>query len=84
MGINEEGLHLTDRQREILGNAWNQYVNRLVPVSMREFARLHGVPYSTWQRELRRGNRWTYPEYDVEKARTSINEGNGNMGHVFR
>ena len=37
----DEGLHLTDRQREILGNAWNQYVNRLVPVSMREFARLH-------------------------------------------
>ena len=85
----DEGLHLTDRQREILGNAWNQYVNRLVPVSMREFARLHGVPYSTWQRELRRGasspivrrgNRWTYPEYDVEKARASINEGKGNMG----
>ena len=82
-------LQLTDRQREILGNAWNQYVNRLVPVSMREFARLHGVPYSTWQRELRRGasspivrrgNRWTYPEYDVEKARASINEGKGNMG----
>ena len=84
-----EGLHLTDRQREILGNAWNQYVNRLVPVSMREFARLHGVPYSTWQREfrrgaaspiMRRGNRWTYPEYDIDKARASINEGRGNMG----
>ncbi len=31
----DEGLHLTDRQREILGTAWNQYVNRLVPISLR-------------------------------------------------
>lgn len=24
--------------------------------------------------------RWTYPEYDIDKARASINEGRGNMG----
>ena len=85
----DEGLHLTDRQREILGTAWNQYVNRLVPISLRRFAALHNVPYSTWQRELRRGaaspiirrgNRWTYPEYDIDRARASINGGRGNMG----
>ena len=69
----DAGRHLTDRQREILGRAWNQYVNRLVPVSLREFARLHNAPHETWRRKyrrgaagrtVRRGNRWTYAEYD--------------------
>ena len=85
----EAGLHLTDRQREMLGTAWNGYVNRCARISLRHFARVHNIPYSTWQRELRRGaaspivrrgNRWTYPEYDIDKARASINEGRGNMG----
>ena len=85
----DEGLHLTDRQREILGTAWNQYVNRCARISLRHFARVHDIPFATWQRELRRGaaspivrhgNRWTYPEYDVDRARASINEGRGNMG----
>lgn len=85
----DAGRHLTDRQREILGRAWNQYVNRLVPVSLREFARLHNVPHETWRREYRRGaagrtvrsgNRWTYAEYDLEKARASTAEGRANMG----
>jgi IS30 family transposase len=84
-----EGLHLTDRQREILGTAWNQYVNRCARISLRHFARVHNIPFATWQREFRRGaaspiirqgNRWTYPEYDIDKARSSINEGKGNMG----
>ena len=38
----DEGLHLTDRQREILGTAWNQYVNRCARTSLRHFARVHG------------------------------------------
>ena len=85
----EVGLHLTDRQREILGAAWNRCVNRLAPISLRQFARIQNIPFSTWQRELRRGavsaimrqgNRWTYPEYDMDKARASINEGKSNMG----
>ena len=85
----EAGLHLTDRQRELLGTAWNGYVNRCARISLRLFARIHNVPYATWQRELRRGaaspiirqgNRWTYPEYDIGKARASINEGRSNMG----
>ncbi len=74
----EAGLHLTDRRREMLGTAWNGYVNRCARISLRHFARVHNIPYATWQRELRRGaaspilrrgNRWTYPEYDIDKAR---------------
>jgi len=85
----DEGLHLTDRQREILGTAWNQYVNRCVRISLRHFAKVHNIPFATWQREFRRGaaspitrqgNRWTYPEYDIDKARSSLNEGKSNMG----
>ena len=85
----EAGQHLTDRQREMLGTAWNGYVNRCARISLRHFARVHGIPYATWQRELRRGaaspivrrgNRWTYPEYDLDRARASINEGRSNMG----
>ena len=85
----DEGLHLTDRQREILGTAWNQYVNRCARISLRHFARVHDIPFATWQREFRRGavspiirhgNHWTYPEYDIDKARASINKGRSNMG----
>ena len=89
----EAGLHLTDRQREMLGAAWNQYVNRCARISLRHFARVHNIPYATWQRELRRGaaspiirrgNRWTCPEYDIGKAMASINEGRSNMGATMR
>ena len=85
----EAGLHLTDRQREMLGTAWNRYVSRCARISLRHFARVHNIPFSTWQREFRRGaaapiirqgNRRTYPEYDIGKARSSVNEGKGNMG----
>lgn len=84
----DAGEHLADRQREILGTAWNQYVNRCARISLRHFARVHNIPFATWQREfrrgaaspiVRRGNRWTYPEYDMDKARASINEGKGYM-----
>lgn len=84
----DAGEHLADRQREILGTAWNQYVNRCARISLRHFARIHNIPFATWQREfrrgaaspiVRRGNRWTYPEYDMDKARASINEGKGYM-----
>ncbi len=82
----DAGEHLADRQREILGTAWNQCVNRCARISLRHFARVHSIPFATWQREfrrgaaspiVRRGNRWTYPEYDMGKARASINEGKG-------
>ena len=89
----DAGLHLTDRQREMLGTAWNGYVNRCARISLRHFARVHGIPYATWQRELRRGaaspivrrgNRWVYPEYDIGRARASIDEGRSNMGAPMR
>ena len=51
----DAGEHLTQQMRETLGTAWNQYVNRLTPISLRQFARLHNVPYETWRRELRWG-----------------------------
>ena len=85
----DAGEHLTQKMRETLGMAWNQYINKLAPISLRQFAKLHNVPYETWRREfkrgaaspiIRRGNRWIYPEYDLAKAMASINEGKSNMG----
>ena len=46
----DEGLHLTDRQREILGTAWNQYVNRCAWTSPRHFARVHGREFLSQKR----------------------------------
>ena len=77
----DAGLHLTDSHRKILATAWNQYVNRGARISLRQFARDHNVPFATWQREfrrgavspiIRRGNRWIYPEYDIDKARATL------------
>ncbi len=85
--------HFTDRQREMSGRVWNQYVNRPAPISMRDFARIHNVPYETWRREcsrgaagrtVRSGNRRTYAGYDLEKGRASIAEGRANMGAGMR
>jgi len=36
----DAGEHLTQQMRETLDTAWNQYVNRLAPISLRQFARL--------------------------------------------
>ena len=83
------GYRLTDKEREILGTAWNNYIRRCRRISLRRFAKIHGVPYETWRREysrgavyktIRNGNRWIYAEYDLEKARESIREGKANMG----
>ena len=83
------GCKLTDEERETLGTAWNDYIRRCRRISLRLFARIHGVPYETWRREynrgavyktIRNGNRWIYAEYDLEKARESIREGKANMG----
>ena len=83
------GDRLTDRERETLGIAWNGYVCRCSRISLRHFARIHGVAYETWRREysrgaahrpIRNGNRWIYAEYDILKARASIGDGKSNMG----
>lgn len=83
------GSRLNDSDREILGKAWNGYINGNYRISLRKFAKTHGIPYETWRREylrgatgitIRRGNRWAYAEYDPEKARESIHIGQANMG----
>ena len=38
----DAGRRLTDQQREILGTAWNQYMNRCARTSPQHFARVHG------------------------------------------
>lgn len=83
------GAHLTAWDREKLARAWNAYVRNLIPISIRRFAALHGLPYETWRRELKRGatgpivrrnGRLEYPEYDPERAEASVAEGRANMG----
>ena len=87
------GTHLTQDMRNILARAWNAYVRSSTTITIRHFARLHGLSAETWRRELqrgatgaivRRGNRWFYPEYNPCKAMASINEGRGNMGARMR
>ena len=84
-----QGAQLTAEMRRKLATAWNGYVNSSTTISIRRFAGIHGLSRSTWDRELRRGatgpilrrgNKWTYPEYDPLKAMDSINEGKANMG----
>ena len=41
---------LTDHRREILGTAWNQYVNRCARTSPRHFARVHGREFLSQKR----------------------------------
>ena len=48
----EAGLHLTDRQREMLGTAWNGYVNRCARISLRHFARVHNIPSDKFDNPL--------------------------------
>src|SRR5574344_55021 len=83
------GDKLSDRDREIIGAAWNEYINHCHRISLRHFAKVHGIACETWRREynrgatyktIRNGNRWIYAEYDIEKARASISRGKGNMG----
>ena len=87
------GYRLTDRERRILAAAWNGYVRRGLRISLRSFARMHGLAAETWRREYRRGaagatvrigNRWAYAEYDPGRAADSVREGKSNMGAPMR
>ena len=87
------GYRLTDRERRILAAAWNGYVRRGLRISLRSFARMHGLAAETWRREYRRGaagatvrsgNRWSYAEYDPGRAADSVREGSANMGAPMR
>jgi hypothetical protein len=53
---------------------WLEAQNHL----LRHFAGVHNIPFATWQREfrrgaagpiLRRGNRWTCPEYEHRQGK---------------
>ena len=46
----DAGKRLTDHRREILGTAWNQYVNRCARTSPRHFARVHGREFLSQKR----------------------------------
>ena len=83
------GDHLTFEMRKILGQAWNNYLNRCMRISLRKFAEIHNISPETWRREyargaahkpIRNGNKWIYAEYDAVQAQMSINEGKSNMG----
>ena len=87
------GYRLTDQERRILAAAWNGYVRRGLRISLRSFARMHGLAAETWRREYRRGaagatvrigNRWAYAEYDPGRAADSVREGKSNMGAPMR
>ena len=69
------------------------YIRRGLRISLRSFARMHGLAAETWRREYRRGaagatvrigNRWAYAEYDPARAADSVREGKSNMGASMR
>jgi IS30 family transposase len=85
--------HLTEEQRSILQHLWNVNVKqgRDTRLSMRKFAKQHGLSYATTQRELNRGmegktfydkikNEWFYPEYCACKAQADAADKNANKG----
>ena len=70
--------HLDFTMRQTLELAWNAYVRKGLPISIRFFALTHDVKEATWRRELKRGatgalakvdGRWRYPEYSAALAR---------------
>lgn len=83
------GTHLTFDMRIVFERAWNEYIRRSAPISLRAFARIHNLPYSTWQREYRRGaiseiivykGKYRFSEYSARQAQESINLGKSNKG----
>lgn len=85
--------HLDFTMRLTLERAWNAYVRGNLRISVRFFARLHGLAESTWRRELRRGatgvsvksgGRWLHPEYSAAQAQADVDGGKANMGAPMR
>ena len=79
--------------RQTLELAWNAYVRKGLPVSIRFFALTHDVKEATWRRELKRGatgalakvdGRWRYPEYSAALAQSKVDDGKANMGARMR
>ena len=89
--------HFTGEQRSILQSLWNVNVNkgRDTRLSIRAFAKEHGVPYPTLRRELLRGmeggplfdeikDGWFYPEYSAGKAQDDADGKNAQKGTGMR
>ena len=89
--------HFRDEQRSVLQRLWNVNANRGADtrLSIREFARQHGLPYETVRRELRRGmegkplfdkikKQWFYPEYDAAAAQADAADKNAQKGTGMR
>ena len=87
------GSHLDFTMRLALQSAWNEYVRRLLRISIGTFAKEHGLSKATWHRELHRGavgpivkvdGKFQYPEYSAELAQSKVDEGKAQMGAPMR
>lgn len=93
------GQHLDFETRLLLARKWNPRVRGLdAKLGIRSFAKAMGLPKSTWERELRmgaecatvrdirarKGNRWSYPEYDPAKAEREAERRRLNKGPRMR
>ena len=87
------GQNLNLYGRIILARDWNAAIEAdSDSLTIRSFAKAHGLAPQTWQRELNRGaegkivrhlkksNRWVYPRYDPFRAQESVDKGNANKG----
>ena len=84
--------HLTHPDRLRLAIAWkDELEHRAGSLTIRAFARKHGLDQATWHRELRRGalgpvfydhrlRRWALPDYDPGLAQDKVDRGKGNKG----
>lgn len=84
--------HLTHPDRLRLAIAWkDELEHRAGSLTIRAFARKHGLDQATWHRELRRGalgpvfydhrlRRWVYPDYDPGLAQDKIDRGKEDKG----
>lgn len=91
------GQHLNLYERIILARDWNAAIEaNSASLTIRSFAKAHGLAPQTWQRELNRGaegkivrhlknsNRWVYPRYNPFHAQESVDKGNANKGTPMR
>lgn len=75
-----------------LASDWNELIKAGCRVTIRQFAKKHGISHETWRREYLRGatgaaipapkdrRRRKYAEYDPFAAQDKINENNENKG----
>lgn len=86
------GKALTIDDRKILASDWNRQISEGKNPSLREFAKSHGLPYSTWRTEYNRGKtaetvgnpknscRRLYGTYDHIIAQETVDKSTANRG----